>query len=695
VYTICITLSPCSKSQNLGDLPRAPLLEKNKTSILTPKAPTDIPETWVRPDMSCKMRLNALVVCKWVLPLAALVLVVVFSLPGTAASIAQVSKHSSSAIAITAAGSTLLAVNPDSNSLTLMDTVSQSVITELAVGVDPRAVAVSPDDAQAYVADQGSDSVSVIDLATHDVTQIAVGDRPVGVAFSPNGRFVAVAELGDDQVRFLDASDLRTLSIVPVADRPHGLAFTPDGQRLLVTHLLSGAVTVLQVQPFITYLPMVSGASRISGYRVSTGSTGSPVSNLQSSIAISTWPNVAPAPAVVVNAAGTRAYLPQTMANGLGLNTQFDTTVFPKVSVLNLEASSHQTSEHVPLPERDQPVGLPWDVALARDDTELWVVNAGSNDVSVLDISEPTRPSRVAHITVGDNPRGIVFSPDGGTAYVNNVLAGTVSVIDANTYAVTGAITVTDIPLPPALLHGKRLFHSSGRPDLAQAAWISCNTCHVEGEHDGRTWLLQFIGEAPPGSVVTRNTTSLLGMIETYPLRWSAEWNESADSEFSVRFEQFGTGLISGQMHPTLGAPNQGRSYDLDCLAAFIDSLAVPKRAHVLTPAEQRGKVIFESPETDCASCHPAPLYTDLQVHDVGTANGDGEWFGPLIDTPTLRFLYDSAPYLHDGSAATLQEVLTTSNPGDEHGVTSHLTEQELDDLVAFLKALPYEGEVP
>jgi cytochrome c peroxidase len=178
-------------------------------------------------------------------------------------------------------------------------------------------------------------------------------------------------------------------------------------------------------------------------------------------------------------------------------------------------------------------------------------------------------------------------------------------------------------------------------------------------------------------------------MVETYPLRWSAEWNESADSEFSVRFEQFGTGLIVGDMNPTLGPPNQGRSYELDCLALFIDSLAMPARSHTLTKAEQRGRAIFESPQTQCSVCHPAPLYADLKVHDVGTADGPGEWFGPLIDTPTLRFLYDSAPYLHDGSAATLRDVLTTKNPSDEHGVTSNLSNQEIDDLIAYLLTLP------
>jgi YVTN family beta-propeller protein len=408
---------------------------------------------------------------------------------------------------------------------------------------------------------------------------------------------------------------------------------------------------------------------------------------------IPTWPNVAPAPGVIVNSAGSRAYLLQTMANGQGYNTGFDTTVFPKVSVVNLETKSYQASEHISLPETDRPVGLPWDAALRNDDKELWVVHSGSNDVSVINISNPSRPARAANIPVGDNPRGIVFSPDGSKAYVNNTLAGMVSVIDTNTYTVTGVITVTTIPLPPPLLNGKRLFFSSARPDLAQARWISCNTCHVEGEADGRTWKIQYLGSLPPGEqpIITRNTTSLLGMIETYPLRWSAEWDESADSEFSIRFEQFGSGLILGEMNPTLGPPNQGRSYDLDCLALFIDSLGVPARSRELDEAEQRGKTLFESPFTSCTTCHPAPLYTDLLSHDVGTADGPGEWFGPQIDTPTLRFLFDSPPYLHDGSALTLYEVLTTKNPGDEHGVTSQLSDSEIEDLVAFLLALPYD----
>jgi YVTN family beta-propeller protein len=606
----------------------------------------------------------------------------------------NLASSSSHLLALSYDGKILLAVNPESDSVTLINSETYSVLSEIPVGDDPRSVAVN--DNFGFVANYGSDTISMIDLHSRTrIGDLSVGDRPLGVAVSPDGRFLAVAEMGQDSIRFISTNTLITLVSYPVGDRPSALSFTPDGDSLLVSHLLNGEITRLAVAPYTSYLPSVTRNS--SSQELNSSQKFDPLENQNSfpgeAISIPTWPNVAPAPAVIVNKTGTRAYLPQTMANGLGLNDQFDSTVFPKVSVINLVTSSHQTSEHIALPETDRPVGLPWDAALTKNDNELWVVNAASNDISVIDISNPMFPIRAANIKVGDNPRGIVFSQDNKSVFVYNALAGTLSVIDANSYIVTSEISTTNIPLPPLLLTGKKLFHSSGRADLAQAAWISCNTCHIEGEHDGRTWLIQFLGEVPPGQqpLLRRNTTSLLGMIETYPLRWSAEWDESADSEFSIRFEQFGTGLIAGDMHPTLGAPNQGRSNDLDSLAAFIDSLALPSRNHELTPAERRGQDLFASPVTECQTCHPPPLYTDLQTHDVGTGSGSGEWLGPVFDTPALRYLYDSAPYLHDGSSATLYDVLTTDNLHDEHGVTSHLSEQELDDLIAFLMILPYK----
>ena len=79
-------------------------------------------------------------------------------------------------------------------------------------------------------------------------------------------------------------------------------------------------------------------------------------------------------------------------------------------------------------------------------------------------------------------------------------------------------------------------------------------------------------------------------------------------------------------------------------------------------------------------------------MHNVGTGNDDDtELMSPAYDTPTLLGLYRSAPYLHHGKAATLHDVLTTMNPEDRHGSTSQLSTQQVNDLVEFLKSLPWE----
>jgi hypothetical protein len=182
-------------------------------------------------------------------------------------------------------------------------------------------------------------------------------------------------------------------------------------------------------------------------------------------------------------------------------------------------------------------------------------------------------------------------------------------------------------------------------------------------------------------------------MINTYPLRWSAEWDESADSEFAITEEQFGEGLLGGGMHSPLGEPNAGRSYDLDALALFIDSLAFLPNFHFDEFDQgvlELGEGLFFDEVVGCGECHPPPYYTDFELHDVGTAIGPAEVLGPEIDTPTLLSLNRSAPFLHDGSAASLLEVLTTANPDDLHGVTSHLSSAQLESLITFMLALDH-----
>jgi cytochrome c peroxidase len=98
------------------------------------------------------------------------------------------------------------------------------------------------------------------------------------------------------------------------------------------------------------------------------------------------------------------------------------------------------------------------------------------------------------------------------------------------------------------------------------------------------------------------------------------------------------------------------------------------------------GKAIFNRSDTRCAVCHPAPLLTDLKMHDVGTRVSVDQ--SDRFDTPTLIEVWRTAPYLHHGRAVTLKEVVGRFNQHDEHGKTSHLTKDELDALVEYLRSL-------
>jgi cytochrome c peroxidase len=114
---------------------------------------------------------------------------------------------------------------------------------------------------------------------------------------------------------------------------------------------------------------------------------------------------------------------------------------------------------------------------------------------------------------------------------------------------------------------------------------------------------------------------------------------------------------------------------------------ALPQTLGELSIAAERGRKLFEDPVVGCATCHPAPLFTDLKRHAVGTDHGPKSR-EQRFDTPTLIECWRTAPYLHDGSAATLHDVLMSKNLDDRHGRTSHLTIEEIDDLVAYVLSL-------
>ena len=565
-----------------------------------------------------------------------------------ACSLSASTVHASGSIAITPDGTTVFVVNPDAGSVSALDTASETKVGEIRVGRDPRSLTLGPDGQSLYVTSHMSATLTI--LETQPLARRAalrVGPAPYGVVVDPTGRLVYAAATGADRIDVVDTDLVQVVDTIAVEARPRGLALSDDGTRLYVTHQLSGVISVIEL-PERRVLQVID--------------TGAESNRTQR---------------IVLHPATNRAYLPHLRSNVSNPHLLFDTTLFPVLSVIDLTTNQHLLSERLDLSVVDQPVNLPFDVALSADGQRAHIVYLGSGDMSVIELASRTV---LGHLEVGDGPRGIVLTPDERTAYVANSLSDDVSVIDLTTFEEVARIPTTISPLPPQLHRGKLLFISSRSAAISRDRWMSCESCHFDGEHDGRTWLF------PDGP---RNTTNLRGLAHTRPLHWSADRDEVQDFEFTIRELQAGTGLLDDP-HPELGPSNAGRSADLDALAAFIESLQprpspFRQRDGTLTPEAQRGQAVFHRSDVGCADCHVPPLFTDLLLHDIGTGHGPGELLGPAFDTPSLRGIWHTAPYLHDGRAPTLYDVLTTHNPADRHGRTAHLSEAELHDLVAFL----------
>jgi len=174
----------------------------------------------------------------------------------------------------------------------------------------------------------------------------------------------------------------------------------------------------------------------------------------------------------------------------------------------------------------------------------------------------------------------------------------------------------------------------------------------------------------------------------TEPFKWNGG-NPDLPTECGPRTEKF---FFRSQSFN----PNQ-----LTDLVTFVFSLPYRRNRYrlpngELTPAQERGKAIFERtnykdgrtiPQANrCAYCHSGPKYTNRQQFDVGTGKSTDR--SPLIDVPQLMNVVDSPPYLHDGSARSLEEIWTVFNPKDTHGVSNDLTKDQLNDLIEYLKTL-------
>ena len=574
-------------------------------------------------------------------------------------------------------GDLLYVVCQDSDEVRIVDAESGAVLGEIHVGHIPRGIALSPDGRKLYVTNAWSDTVSVIDVTSREIIQtLPTGFEPTGVVVDHSGETLYVANRLSSDVSVIDLATGREIKRLLAGRGASYLALSPDGKKIYCTHIYPNQGS-FRSKPESEITIIDTSTRRVVDRKP-----------LQ---------NVAGVFHVAASADGKLMAVAQLRPKNLIPLAHVEHGAVFGDSLTIFGEDLGQTVQ-IPIDELDRYYALPWGVAITPDKSKIFLSTAGSESVTAIDISKLLRTVRTqrqpfandlsasaeyvtARIPVGRNPRGLTISPDGKRLYVANRLDDSISVIDTRSDKVISTIDLGGPRNIDALRRGERLFFTA---DFAFQGQFGCANCHLDATIDGLQWDLEPDGF---GKDIVDNR-SLENLAGTEPFKWNGG-NPDMPTECGPRTEKF--------FYRSQSFTQQ----QLTDLVTFVYSLPYrPNRYRLsndeLTPAQERGKAIFERTKNkkggeiteanQCPYCHGGPKYTNQKQIDVGSGKPTDR--SPVIDVPQLSNVAYSAPYLHDGSAKSLEEIWTIYNPKDTHGVTNDLTKDELNDLIEYLKTL-------
>jgi YVTN family beta-propeller protein len=581
----------------------------------------------------------------------------------------------------------------------------------------------SPDGKRLYVLCQQSDEIRVLDAATYAVIKnIAVGRTPRGFALSPSGDRLFVTNSWDDTLSVIDAAKLSVIATWLVGAEPSGVVEDRAGKHLFVANRISNDIAVLDAQTGEEQKRLVGGrgASYLTlspdGARIYATHIYPDPSPLRTGFENRTAPEseitiIDAARAVVLDRIPLHSvagvfHLAFSTDGRLGVVAEYH----PKnlVPLAHLEhggAFAHTLAlfgadigkpVEVPLDEMERYAAQPFGVAIAPDKSRIYVTCGGSEMVTVIDVprlmhfihshagpyvQDLSASSNyvVARIPVGRNPRGVALTRDGRKLLVANRLDDTLSVIDTRTLRVASTITMAGPKTVSVLRHGEQTFYTARQSFQGQ---IGCASCHIDSTFDALTWDLEPDGF---GRDIVDNKL-LEGVKDTEPYKWNGG-NPNLPTECGPRTEKYFW---------------RSENYDartLTDLVVYVREMPTrPNRyllpSRELTPAQERGLALFSravdkfgkpiAEYNRCSYCHSGPKGTNQKLFDVGTHKSTDN--AGLLKAAPLTNIALTAPYLHDGSARTLEEIWTVYNPDDKHGRTNDLTKDELNDLIEYLR---------
>jgi DNA-binding beta-propeller fold protein YncE len=625
----------------------------------------------------------------------------------------------SSPIATSPDGAHLFVVHPDADSVSILGTKSRAIEHEILLAgdgpavdpvtkrydpaVSPRALALDSRGATVFVTGERSGWLYAIDAGSGALRgAVAVCSEPIGVVVSRDDAHVFVACSQDDSIVEVAAAGLTIEGQVTVPRKPWSLAWGADGKTLYATHLLGPGVSVLSTQP----LALTTTWAVADGPPADDGDPTEPHGQVRGIYD------------ALIRPGSTELWVAHLM---LGTDTpqptlDFQSTVFPALSIADGAGKQLARLSLAVNPGDGGALGDvvsgPREIAFSDDGRLAFVADADSEDVLVIDADARVEVTLVRPLP-GHLPEGLVWS--GGELYVQernseDVAAFHVTTTDAGLSIVADGAPFKSLavdPMPAQLRMGQKLFYSANSDDvpLTQNHWVSCATCHLEGRSTGVTWkVVEGLRDAPSNAG---------GMLGTGFLFRTADRSRVQDYWKTIDQEQGGHFSPYDQSEPAQQAL-------LDALAAYVNyAIPVPVPPRPADPQRvTRGEQLFnDTTKTACTCCHSGPNKTDsgqgnptldlagpVLLHDVGTCVTSGPWpdvahdditgqarAACAFDTPALRGLSDSAPYLHDGSAATLDDVIPIMLQATAPSCTTPRTSLSADDraaLVEYLRSL-------
>lgn len=572
----------------------------------------------------------------------------------------------------------------------LVDAVKKSVQKEIP-GYDRPFGLLWIDQQKIAVSEYGSHKVSITDVKSGEkIKTIGCCHYPMGIARA--GNKILVSGFGRNVVGVIDIESGKQLYEIPVVYQPDFVAVLPNNpNRAFVSNLTPGSsmfgakISVLDI----------AKKARLTDIELPFGS-----SNVRQ---------------ITASPDGKWVYVAHTYGKVMLPTTQIEKGWINNNVISIIDATNLNVYATLPLDYSVRGASDPWGLEISGDGSFLYVSLAGINEVAVLHLAklhsylagkskpENLRPSdanaKIAYnvwekiykdptqrkilteqlaalyaagllerfpvLTKG--PRGIALAADNNSLAVAGYFAGEIVWVNKSN-KVTGRLKLGEEDKYNLARLGEMKFHSASS---TQQNWLSCVSCHPAGRADGLNWDLLNDGIGNP-----KNAKSLLLAHETPP-----SMSMGVRSNYEVAVEK---GFNFIQFHV---ADNDTK----DAVKAYLRSMKPDKSPYLdkngnLTSKAKKGKTLFESDKVGCVKCHNGANYTDLKMYNVGTRAASEKH--EMFDNPTLVEVWRTAPYLHDGSAATIMEVLTIKNTADKHGKTSHLKKDELEALEEYVNSL-------